>query len=103
MSTDKNHAFPIHLQALGVNADDNGFLAYLYGYPLIMMGVTEQLAINSIPTTTSGAAPLNQFGKQTEFATSEFTSVVLPSTSTLYASAFLNLKNEAMILHLPNF
>ena len=86
-----------------VNQFGDGVAAYIYGYPLVIFGITEQLSINTKPTSTSGSAPLNQFGKQTEFPDSSFTAVVLPSTSTLYASAFLNLTEEPIILHIPDF
>lgn len=86
-----------------VNQFGDGVAAYIYGYPLVIFGITEQLSANTKPSSTSGSAPLNQFGKQTEFPDSIFTAVVLPSTSTLYASAFLNLKKEPIILHLPDF
>jgi DNA sulfur modification protein DndE len=82
---------------------NSGVAAYLYGYPLVLLGVTEQGGINSPQTPTSGASPLNQFGQQTKFPDSSFTGVVLPSTSTLYSSAFLNLSAEPVILHLPDF
>jgi hypothetical protein len=81
----------------------NGIAAYLYGYPLVITGVTEQRSTNSVATPSSGAAPINQFGKQLEFPSVEFAAVVLPSTSTLYNSAFLNLHKEPIILHLPDF
>jgi hypothetical protein len=70
----------------------NGVYAYIYGYPLLMFGTTERVA-TSVPFAgfQLGAAPLNQFGKEEALPNSSFTSVVLPSTTTLYASAFLNL------------
>ena len=61
----------------------NGLAAYIYGYPLLMFGTTEKVAI-TVPdaTTTLGGAPLNQFGKETSLPNSSFTDVVLPSTTT---------------------
>jgi hypothetical protein len=86
----------------GLVAD--GVLSYIYGYPLLMFGVTGRTA-NTVPDamTKLGAAPLNQFGKEMVLPNASFTAVVLPSTSTLYASSFLNLCEEPVILHLPNF
>ena len=82
----------------------DGVLGYIYGYPLLMFGVTGRTA-NTVPDamTKLGAAPLNQFGKEMVLPDASFTAVVLPSTSTLYASSFLNLCQEPVILHLPNF
>ena len=85
----------------GVVAD--GVLAYIYGYPLMMFGVTGRTATTVANGTTKlGGAPLNQFGKESTLPNYKFTAVVLPSTSTLYASSFLNLCNEPVIMHLPN-
>ena len=81
----------------------DGVLSYIYGYPLLMFGVTGRTA-TTVPDdhTKLGAAPLNQFGKETVLPNASFTAVVLPSTSTLYASSFINLCEEPIILHLPD-
>lgn len=85
----------------GVVAD--GVLAYIYGYPLMMFGVTGRTG-TAVPngTTKLGGAPLNQFGKENRLPDYTFTTVVLPSTSTLYASSFINLCLEPMVMHIPN-
>jgi hypothetical protein len=82
----------------------DGVLSYIYGYPLMMFGVTGRTG-TTVPDAMSklGGAPLNQFGKETVLPNASFTAVVLPSTSTLYASSFINLCEEPIILHLPNF
>jgi hypothetical protein len=87
--------------APGVVAD--GVLSYIYGYPLMMFGVTGRTG-TTVPNgdTKLGAAPLNQFGAEKVLPNASFTAVVLPSTSTLYASSFLNLCPEPVILHIPN-
>jgi hypothetical protein len=81
----------------------DGVLSYIYGYPLVMFGVTGRTA-TTVPNDMFklGAAPLNQFGKESRLPDYTFTAVVLPSTSTLYASSFLNLCIEPVILHIPN-
>jgi hypothetical protein len=82
----------------------NGVAAYIYGFPLVMFGLTERAGI-TVPTAsaTLGGAPLNQFGKEGRLPDATFIDVVLPSTTTLYASAFINLKAEPLILHIPDF
>jgi hypothetical protein len=76
--------------------------AYIYGYPLMMIGITERLATTTPGTQlNAGRAPLNQFTKSTQLPDGTYKDVVLPSTTTLYASAFLNLTAEPVILHLP--
>jgi hypothetical protein len=81
----------------------DGVVGYIYGYPLMMFGVTGRTG-TTVPDAMSrlGAAPLNQFGKEKVLPDATFTAVVLPSTSTLYASSFLNLCEEPVILHIPN-
>jgi hypothetical protein len=82
----------------------DGIDAYIYGYPLLMFGVTGRTATTVRDAVTKlGAAPLNQFGKETSLPTSAFKDVVLPSTTTLYTSSFLDLSKEPIILHLPSF
>ena len=103
MSSQRKNSFLSGSDIPSLEKLPNGIATYLYGYPLVITGVTEQRSTNSVATPSSGAAPINQFGKQLEFPSVEFAAVVLPSTSTLYNSAFLNLKKEPLILHLPDF
>jgi hypothetical protein len=79
-----------------------GVGAYIYGYPLVMMGLTEQVTTN-VPnaTTALGRAPINQFASGTGLPTARYTDVVLPNVNTLYSSAWLDLSQEPIILHLP--
>jgi hypothetical protein len=81
----------------------DGVQTYIYGYPLMMFGVTGRTATTVMDDHSRlGGAPLNQFGKELVLPDSTFTAVVLPSTTTLYASSFLNLQHEPVILHLPS-
>jgi hypothetical protein len=81
----------------------NAFDTYIYGYPLLMLGVTERTGTTvANPGDRLGAAPLNQFGKEMDLPNYTFTAVVLPSTSTLYASSFLNLQAQPIVLHIPS-
>jgi hypothetical protein len=76
--------------------------AYIYGYPLMMIGLTERVSTTTPKAElNAGRAPLNQFTKSTVLPNGSYKDVVLPSTTTLYASAFLNLTAEPVILHLP--
>ena len=82
-----------------VNAVD----AYIYGYPLLMFGVTGRTATTTPNDHTRlGSAPLNVFGKEPTLPDYTFQQVVLPSTTTLYTSSFLNLQAEPVILHIPD-
>jgi hypothetical protein len=64
--------------------------------------MTERV-ITTVPNTRTklGRAPINQFAEATTLPRGSYTDVVLPSTSTLYASAFLNFSAEPIILHIP--
>ena len=93
---------PAQSELTALSAFTDAIDAYIYGYPLMMIGLTGRVA-----TTTPGAilnagrAPLNQFTKSTVLPDGTYKDVVLPSTTTLYASAFLNLTAEPVIMHLP--
>jgi hypothetical protein len=84
------------LKALSVFTD--AVDAYIYGYPLMMMGIIERVA-TPVPGTipNAGRAPLNQFTKSTALPDGTYKDIVLPSTTTLYASAFLNLTAEPVV------
>ena len=77
-----------------------GSRAYIYGYPLVMMGVTQQVMTN-VPSAESARAPLNQFAYGV-LAKPENTDVVLPNVNVLYASAWLNLTAQPIVLHIPD-
>jgi len=80
----------------------DGVDAYIYGYPLMMIGLTERVATTvGGPVLNSGRAPINQLIEEDKLPNGSYTDVVLPSTSTLYVSTFLSLKAEPMVLHIP--
>jgi DNA sulfur modification protein DndE len=90
-------------QLAGLPSFADGVEAYIYGYPLVVMAMTERVVTTTPDATTKlGRAPINQFAKATMLPNASYTDVVLPSTTTLYASAFLNLTAEPIILHIPN-
>ncbi len=75
--------------------------AYIYGYPLVLMGITKDILTNYSSAGEDGA-PLNQFMHKTRFPGADFTEVVRPNADTLYSVAFLNLAKEPLILEIPN-
>ena len=80
----------------------DGIEAYIYGYPLVVLAMTERVATTvTDSTTTMGRAPINQFVKGEKLPNGSYKDVVLPSTTTLYASSFLNLSTEPIVLHIP--
>jgi hypothetical protein len=80
----------------------DGVEAYIYGYPLAMLGMTERVA-TTVSGFTPGAsrAPINQFVYGTTLPNGTYKDVVLPSTTTLYEAAFLDVSTEPMVMHIP--
>jgi DNA sulfur modification protein DndE len=77
--------------------------AYLFGYPLVLMHET-MLATTNVPAPVPGKAfaPVNQFGHFRSFPDASFKEVVKPNVDTYYSSAWLDLKNEPLVLTVPN-
>ncbi|GGY98408.1 DUF1254 domain-containing protein [Streptomyces poonensis] len=77
--------------------------AYVYGYPLVLMQATQQLSTNvPHPSPATGQAPVNQFVTQNNVPGPAFKTVVSPNVDTLYSSAWLDLKAEPVVLHVPD-
>jgi len=72
--------------------------AYLWGYPLVRFERTKKLM-----TTTSGYghAPLNHFFHATRPLTAQDRNVANPLPDTLYSSAFLDLRDQPLVLQTP--
>jgi hypothetical protein len=102
MAASSNAQTPDNSELKATSAFADGVDAYIYGYPLVVMGMTERSA-TTVPTAILGAtrAPINQFIKGTKLPNGSYKDVVLPSTSTLYESVWLNLTEEPIILHIP--
>jgi hypothetical protein len=81
-------------------ARDIAVEAYLYFYPLVMMGVT-RAQTNAVP----GAAPnslSNSFFHIRAFPPADFKAVVRSNFDTLYSSAWLDLTKGPMIVSVPD-
>jgi hypothetical protein len=76
---------------------------YIYGYSPMAMFATLALE-TAVPDNTSvpGLAPINQFGYRTKPADPSERVIIRPNADTLYASAWLDLSREPMILHVPD-
>jgi hypothetical protein len=77
--------------------------AYVFGYPLVLMDATQaqQTAVLA-PTPDGTRAPINQFVRAITPPNASFTSVVTANVDTLYASAWLNLTKEPIVLSVPD-
>jgi hypothetical protein len=79
-----------------------GVCAYVYGYPLLMVDATKNIATNvHNATETLGRAPIDQFSNNS-LPDASYTDIVLPSVSTPYSNAFLDLSAEPIVLTLPD-
>jgi hypothetical protein len=81
----------------------DGVASYIYGYPLVAIAMTERVSTNvEYSGEQLGRAPINQLYRATALPVgSQFKDVVLPSTTTMYATGFYNLQKEPFILHVP--
>ncbi|MBX2987328.1 MAG: DUF1254 domain-containing protein [Bdellovibrionaceae bacterium] len=75
--------------------------AYIFGYPLVLMGVTRDVS-TAVSRPTELKAPLNQFVHVRRFPDASFQDVVRPNADTLYSSAWLDLDKEPLVLSLPD-
>ena len=75
--------------------------AYLYGYPLVLMDVTRAKMTN-VPSVAGLAAPMGQFVNLRAFPDATFTDVVSPNADTLYSIAWLDLKQEPIVMSVPD-
>ncbi len=75
--------------------------AYVFGYPLVLMELTKNVMTN-VAHPGAMKAPINQFAHADSLPGHTFRDVVRPNRDTLYSSAWLDLSNEPMILHVPD-
>lgn len=74
--------------------------AYIYGYPLVVMDATREQATN-VATPESNRAPINQFAHARELPTATNHFHPRPNCDTLASFAWLDLSQDAYVLHLP--
>jgi len=64
--------------------------AYVYAYPLVLL------------ETTRGAQSVNQFTHVPQFPRPDIRQIVRPNADTLYSTAWLDLANEPILIHVPD-
>ncbi|MGE4498728.1 MAG: DUF1254 domain-containing protein [Hydrogenovibrio sp.] len=73
---------------------------YIYGYPLVLSGITQDIGQNvTKPTGTS--APINQFGHMNVFPDASWTIVVRPNADTLYTTMGYDVTKEPTVISIP--
>lgn len=78
-----------------------GVQAYVFGYPLVLMETTREI-FTHVPYPWRGRAPINEFAHLFQFVNDTFTNFVSPNVDVLYSVAWLDLKREPVILHVPD-
>jgi hypothetical protein len=81
-----------------------GVQAYIWGYPVVINERRSRIGMASstdiIPHMLRG--PLNTFVSAKELLTPDFEDVQSPNNDTLYTTAWLDLRDEPMVMHVPD-
>ena len=82
--------------------DADVLVAYIYGYAPVAIAATQSIQTaapdaNSVP----GEAPVNQFAYIKTLATPDAKTVIRPNADTIYTTAWLDLREQPMVLSLP--
>ena len=78
-----------------------GLEAYLYGFPLIIMDLTKDVA-TAVPTAGEFTAPVNQFSRMTRYPDASFRAEPRTGLDTLFAVAWADLDKEPLVLSVPD-
>jgi hypothetical protein len=76
--------------------------AVVYGYPLVLMHVTERVQTNVVAPQHDGRAPINQFSHFLKYPTAAYRDIVRMNVDTLYSFAWLDLSKEPLVLSVPD-
>ena len=79
-----------------------GTQAYVYGEPLLDMQRVFQSETSVTVADHAGDAPVNQLSHFTDLANTKEGVVVAPNADTLYSIAWLQLKPQPIVLHVPS-
>ena len=79
-----------------------GVEAYIWAYPLAITAATAEIATNTDKPLPNGHAPFNSFGHVGKLITAADKDVVSSNADTIYSSAFLDLKQGAALISVPD-
>jgi len=86
--------------------EDLGFVrgaeAYIWAYPLTITAATAEIATNTDKSLPNGHAPFNEFGHVGKLITAADKDVVSSNADTIYSSAFVDLKQGAALISVPD-
>lgn len=83
-------------------ADKIALEGYIYLYPLVLMETTRKQATNVEAGKTIGRGPINKFCHVRQYPPADFKDVVRPNFDTLYSVAWLDLREEPVIVTMPD-
>lgn len=75
--------------------------AYIYGYPLVLTGITRDVS-TATSYLTKTKAPINQFNHARTFPDFNSKIVVSPNVDTLYSTAWLDVSQEPIVMRIPS-
>ena len=78
-----------------------GIQGYIYGEPLLNMQRLYQSNTSVTVPDAIGDAPVNQWSHFTELATTKEGEIISPNADTLYSYAWLQLKPQPIVVHVP--
>lgn len=78
-----------------------GLEAYRYGLPLVTTDATFASQTSVDVSNGRGYGPVNRFNPVRRFITPDDRSVVAPNLDTLYSIAWLDLRREPQVIHVP--
>jgi len=79
-----------------------GVAAYCWAYPLVITAATAEVATSTDKPLPNGHAPFNMFGHVGKLITAADRDVVAANVDTVYSSAFLDLKQGAALVSVPD-
>ena len=83
------------------HAYEVGVQGYIYGEPLLNMQRLYQSNTSVTVPDSIGDAPANQWSHFTELATTKEGEIIAPNADTLYSYAWLSLKPQPIVVHVP--
>jgi hypothetical protein len=78
-----------------------GLQSYIYGFPLVVMGVTKDVS-TAVPNAGQITAPVNQFAVMTQYPDASFKVIPRTGLDTLFAVAWADLDKEPLVLSVPD-
>ena len=78
-----------------------GVKAYVYGYPLLDTDRVFRSSTSVNVPNGAGGGPVNQFSHIRRFTNPSDRTVVAPNHDTLYSIAWLNLRPQPIVVHMP--